>query len=231
MSATERLEILLLDAGADWVLYLLGALLFVALVIFVERLLEYRAARVDVHALAKRIDALLSSDARDQAIEELSRSRSVAASVAKAGLRLAYRGIEASKSAMQSAAALERSRLQRHLSYLGTIGSNAPFVGLFGTVVGIIHAFDELGQVDPTQAASQLASQSVMLAVGEALVATAVGILVAIPSIAAYNFLQRRVSAIIAQTEVLANLVLAYLSPTAEPGTAPAPEPKEETAP
>src|SRR5207248_7240005 len=136
------------------------------------------------------------------------------ATIAAAGLRLAPRGPEAVDKAMQSAVALERGRLEKRLVFLGTVGSNAPFVGLFGTVIGIIHAFEELGHAAPghaAAAASQVASAAVMSSIAEALVATAVGILVALPAIAAFNYLQRRAATLLGASDVLANLVLAYL--------------------
>jgi biopolymer transport protein ExbB len=95
------------------------------------------------------------------------------------------------------------------------VGNNAPFVGLFGTVVGVIHAFEELGHAAPAHAAAstgQAASQAVMASIAEALVATAVGILVALPAVAAYNYLQRQVVSLLSGTEVLSNLVLAYIA-------------------
>jgi biopolymer transport protein ExbB len=120
---------------------------------------------------------------------------------------------------MQSAAALERGRLERWLAYLGTVGNNAPFIGLFGTVIGIIGAFEELGHAAPghgaggsAAAAAQVASQVVMSRIAEALVATAAGILVALPAIAAFNYFQRRIASLLSGTDVLSNLVLAYLS-------------------
>jgi len=212
MNSTETLKHVLLRFGTDWVLWLLGLLSLVSIVLILERWLYYRSCRGNVKALAEKLDERLSLGEKDPAIQDLKRSRSVAASVAAAGLRLAPRGVLSAREAMQSAAALERSRLQKGLSYLGTIGNNAPFVGLFGTVIGVIHAFEELGHREAAKAAGQVASQTVMSAVAEALVATAVGILVAIPAVAAYNFLQRRVAEILSETEVLSSLVLAYLS-------------------
>jgi biopolymer transport protein ExbB len=227
MGTTETLKHVLLRFGADWVLWLLGALSLASLVLVLERWLYYRSCRGDVRALAEELDGRLSRDEREAAVVDLKRSGSVAASVAAAGLRLAARGAQAAREGMQSAAALARSRLQKRLSYLGTIGNNAPFVGLFGTVIGVIHAFEELGHGDAAKAvgtaAGQVASQAVMSAVAEALVATAVGILVAIPAVAAYNFLQRRVAEILAETEVLSSLVLAYLSDEAAPSVASTP--------
>ena len=151
-------------------------------------------------------------------------SASVAARVADAGLRLADRGGDPADKAMQSAAALERGRLERWLAFLATVGNNAPFVGLFGTVVGVIHAFEELGHAAPghgAPAAGQVASQAVMASIAEALVATAVGILVALPAVAAYNYLQRRVVSLLSGTEVLTNLVLAYIADDGRRPSAP----------
>jgi biopolymer transport protein ExbB len=119
---------------------------------------------------------------------------------------------------MQSAMSIERSLLEARLAYLGTLGNNAPFIGLFGTVIGIILAFNELGKAQGG-GNGQLASQAVMGSIAEALVATAVGILVALPAVAAYNFFQRWMSTLLADAEALSNLVLAYLC--AEPDTAP----------
>src|SRR5205823_13237405 len=82
----------------------------------------------------------------------------------------------------------ERPHYERSLSFLGTLGSNAPFVGLFGTVLGIIKAFHDLGQMAVKGAAIQ---QTVMRGISEALVATAVGLAVALPAVAAYNVFTR----------------------------------------
>ena len=116
---------------------------------------------------------------------------------------------------MQSAMAAERKALEARLAYLGTLGNNAPCVGLLGTVIGVILAFEQLGQATGAAgggAASQVASAAVMAAIAEALVATAVGIGVALPAVAAYNYLQRRIAAMLDDAETLSNLVLAYLA-------------------
>ena len=84
-----------------------------------------------------------------------------------------------------------RMRLEKNLSVLGTLGNNAPFIGLFGTVLGIIKAFHDMG--------GQMAEsgiQAVSHGLSEALVATAVGLLVAIPSVLFFNFFQRKVRVI-----------------------------------
>lgn len=233
MFNVERIQNLFLHAGAGWVLWALALLSVATLVIAIERWLLYRAVDVDLRAEAERLDARLAAGQVDEAIVELGRSRSVAANIAAFGLRLASRGPEAVDKAMLSAAALERGRLEKRLAFLGTVGSNAPFVGLFGTVIGIIHAFEELGHAAPAHggaAAAQVASQAVMSSIAEALVATAVGILVALPAISAYNYLQRRVAELLGGTEVLSNLILAYLVERHAPSPSPSSSSSQEAA-
>lgn len=103
-----------------------------------------------------------------------------------------YRRARENRDALRTALADDgedglRVHLERNLTVLASIGSNAPFIGLFGTVLGIIRAFHELSG-DLTGGADV-----VMGAISEALVATAVGIFVAIPALAAYNGFMRRV--------------------------------------
>jgi biopolymer transport protein ExbB len=218
VNSVDAIKQVLLRSGASWVLWLLGVALVAAVAVIVERLLFYRTRDCDLRALARRLGAHLAGRDFDAAVEELGRSKSVAAAIAAAGLELAAAGPAAADKAMQSAAALERRGLERWLAYLGTLGNNAPFVGLFGTVIGVIGAFDKLGEGTGGGAgaggAAQVASHLIMASIAEALVATAVGILVALPAVVAFNYFQRRVASLLAGTEVLSNLVLAYLSRT-----------------
>ncbi len=217
MNPIEAIKYVLIRSGATWVLWLLGALSVISIAITVERWFFYRSRSADLAGLARRLDERLRASRFEEAIDELTRSRSVAAAIAAADLRLADRGPAAADKAMQSATALERNRLERYLAYLGTLGNNAPFVGLFGTVVGVVGAFEELGHAAPghgggAAAASQAASQAVMSSIAEALVTTAIGIVVALPAVAAYNYYQRRIASMLSGSEALSNLVLAYLS-------------------
>jgi len=90
----------------------------------------------------------------------------------------------------------ERRHLEGRLLWLGTLGNNAPFVGLFGTVLGVIKAFHDLAE-------SGSGPEVVMAGLSEALVATAVGLLVAIPAVLAYNFLQKKLRDLLNETEAL----------------------------
>ncbi len=108
-----------------------------------------------------------------------------------------YRRVARDVDALRAANATEgegglRVRLEANLTFLASVGSNAPFVGLFGTVLGIIRAFHDLvGNVHG-------GADVVMTGISEALVATAVGIFVAIPALAAYNAFQRKVDQLLA---------------------------------
>jgi biopolymer transport protein ExbB len=216
VNTVDAFKQVLLRSGASWVLWILAVSLVVTVAITVERWFFYRRREGDLQALAWRLGAHLADRDFDAAAKELGQSRSVAAAIAAAGLELAHGGPAAADRAMQSAAALERRGLERWLAYLGTLGNNAPFVGLFGTVVGVIGAFEELGRGrgggPGTAGAGQVASQLMMGSIAEALVATAAGILAALPAVIAFNYFQRRVASLLAGTEVLSNLVLAYLS-------------------
>jgi biopolymer transport protein ExbB len=221
MNTIDTIKHLFVEFGAGWVLWLLFGLSALSVVVSVERWLFFRAKSEGVRQLFAKLDGFLSKGAFDAALDALGSARSVSAAVARAGLRLAPRGVQAADKGMQSALALERKGLENRLSYLGTLGNNAPFIGLFGTVIGVILAFEELGQAtssEGTGAASQVASAAVMSAIAEALVATAVGIAVALPAVALYNYFQRRLAVLLDDAEALANLLLAYLAaPAARP--------------
>jgi biopolymer transport protein ExbB len=210
MSTVEAIKNFFLQTGAEWVLWLLFALSFISIAIVIERVLVFRKKSGDIKQLADKLDRHLAAGDLEQARAALREENSVCARVADAGLKLAERGPQTAEKGMQSAMAVERSLLEARLAYLGTLGNNAPFIGLFGTVIGVILAFDELGKVQ-SAAAGQGASSVVMGSIAEALVATAVGIAVALPAVAAYNFFQRWISTMLADAEALSSLVLAYL--------------------
>ena len=235
MNAVDTVKQALLASGAGWILWFLGALSAASLAFAAERWWYLRGRAGNLEELARRLDAALGAGDFARAGTVLNESRAVAARVAGAGLRLRERGAAAAEKAMQSATALERTRLERGLAFLATVGNNAPFVGLFGTVVGVIHAFEELGHDAAGRGAATSAghapSQAVMASIAEALVATAVGIAVALPAVATYNYLQRRVASLLAGSDVLTNLVLAYMTTTAsdarDGGSSPGRVPEE----
>jgi biopolymer transport protein ExbB len=205
----EAMKAVFLGSGAAWVLWFLLALSLVTVAIAVERALFFRGQRGDLAALARHLEARLGTGDLSGARGELEGARALAARVADAGLRVAHLGPAAAEKAMAGACALERERLEARLAFLGTLGNNAPFVGLFGTVIGVIQAFEALGAGQT--GSGQAVSQAVMAGIAEALIATAVGIGVALPAVALYNYFQRRIAGLLAGTEAVTNVVLAHL--------------------
>ncbi len=201
--------------GAEWVMWVLVGLSFISVSIMVERGRYFRSLRDDLDALAAGLEARLRADDVAGAQQMLQRSPSPAAFVALAGLREVARGAEAADCVMIGTLARVKRELERRLAFLNTVGNNAPFVGLFGTVIGIIQAFDALkppAGVRGAAAAAAAASATgrVMGTIAEALVATAIGLLVAIPAVAGYNLFQRRIKSLLTDTEALSQLVLAH---------------------
>jgi biopolymer transport protein ExbB len=219
MNLVEWLQKLMTNFGAGWVMYLLIALSVVSVAVMLERGWFYWSLRDDIAKLAKQLREHLHVGDLDGAVKRMETSPSAEAAVVVAGLLEADRGPKAAEEAMQGAAALQRMKLERRLAFLGTLGNNAPFIGLLGTVIGVVQAFEALGQQNESAqaAASAMAPQVVMTAIAEALIATAVGLAVAIPAVVMYNVFQRHSRAILANTEALSRVLLAHL--VAEPPT------------
>ena len=221
LTLIELLKHALLDLKASWVMWILLGLSVLDLFLIVERAVYLRSIRDDIPKLADELGLLLRGGRVREALMRMQESRSPEAAVAMAGLRHADLGPASAEKAMAGAQALQRVRLERGLAILGTVGNNAPFLGLLGTVIGVIEAFEILGQ--PVQGTTALAPQAIMSSIAEALVATAVGLFVAIPAVAAFNYFQRRIQTAGANTEALSNVVLAHLSAELPPLEPPQP--------
>lgn len=194
--------------GAEWVLWLLVILGVASFVVFFERTLFLRRHAVDAEALrVKLLDRLGQGDI-DGIVTDLSAHPGMEARVLGYGLREAERGPEAVVELCRGAIGMERIRYERGLALLGTIGSNAPFIGLFGTVMGVIMAFDQLRGLGGQSAD---ASSAVMGAIAEALIATGVGLLVAIPAIIFFNVLKSSVKRRASSTQLLVETAAAML--------------------
>ncbi len=191
--------------GAEWVMWLLVFLSVLSVSIMVERWRWYRARRVDIDTLTKDLRDFAARGDIDGATKRYGSSGAMEAVVGLAGVREAAHGADATAEAMLAARAAERPQHERGLAFLGTLGNNAPFIGLFGTCLGVIQAFDDLAKH------SELGERSVMSGVSESLVATAVGLLVALPAVVAFNSFQRRVRLMSAQTDAVAHSILAEL--------------------
>jgi biopolymer transport protein ExbB len=221
MNLVEWLEQIMVGFGAGWVLWLMIALSVISVAIILERAWFFNSLRDDLTTLARDLRNALEKSV-DAARKRMEASPSAEAAVVVAGLAMVDRGPDAAEEAMAGAAALQRMKLEKRLAYLATLGNNAPFIGLFGTVIGVIGAFKALGDTAETplaEAATQaMAPAQVMSSISEALVATAVGIAIAIPAVAANNYFQRMTKRTLANTEALTKVLLAHMK--AEPSPA-----------
>jgi biopolymer transport protein ExbB/biopolymer transport protein TolQ len=168
--------------------------------VMIDRWMAFSAARKQSRAFAPQVAGALKNGNIEEAIKIAERNKkSHLAKVVVAGLQefkahgestdIPGETIEASKRALERAEAIVHAELKRGLGSLATIGSTAPFVGLFGTVVGILNAFRGIA----TSKATGLAA--VAGGISEALVTTAVGLFVAIPAVMMFNYLTGRVEA------------------------------------
>ncbi|MEO6776018.1 MAG: MotA/TolQ/ExbB proton channel family protein [Kofleriaceae bacterium] len=200
---TEILD-LMLRAGSRWVLWLLIALSLGALAVIIERIWFFIQERRPEAQIKKAVEAL-HQGSPEAALKALAGARSMEAIVLRSCIARAAEGPEAVDEHRAAIVELERQRYEKRLAFLGTLGNNAPFIGLFGTVLGIIRAFHDL-------AGSTLQGTSaVMSGIAEALVATGVGLLVALPAVAAYNAFTRHVEASANAADAAAHEVLAFL--------------------
>ncbi len=206
--------------GAEWVLWLLVSLSVVSFALMVERWLYFVRTRIDADELATRLDAQFRARNLQGAWQLVRETHTscIESAVVAAGLIALRNGAQAASEAMQSVKARMRPALDANLSILATIGSNAPFVGLLGTVLGIINAAHQL-----TAGATQNNPGGVMSGVFEALVATAVGLFVAIPAVVAYNVFQRKVRKRLAGVDSLAHLILSSARIETRPVAPPVP--------
>lgn len=188
--------------GTYWILWLLAGLSVAAVAVIIERAIMFLLTRDEQQRLQKELRDLLAVDQIHEARRRLEQSRSFEARIAAAGLLA--RGPGGAEERMLSESQSARLDMERNLTYLGTLGNNAPFVGLLGTVIGIIGAFHQLGN-GVGQISSGLMSQ-----IGEALIATAIGLLVALPAVASYNLFQRLITARLGRADALGHDVLAY---------------------
>lgn len=209
MSLTDKfLQFALL--GAEWVLWLLVALSVISVYVMIERAIFFRSISGADGKVRRPLIAALADGDLGKAKKLVADSTGVGARIVREMLGVSDKGKDAMEAAMNAVRPEERLRLEKNLSFLGTLGANAPFIGLFGTVLGIIQAFRDLAK-SGLQASGEHTTR-IMGGISEALVATAVGLLVAIPAVVAYNLFQRRVKRTLGEAESLANSSLTFLA-------------------
>ncbi len=190
---------------SEWVLYLLLSLSLLSVAVMVERWFFYRRRKVDFEGLKGDFAKALDKGDFDAAAKLLAKHDCLETNVTLAGLRGYDKGPESVEDLIAGAMSRGKAEYERRLSILATLASNSPYIGLFGTVLGIVRSFKEMSK-DLAHASS-----GVMAGIAEALVATAVGLLVAIPAVVAYNVFKGMVKDAVTNTEGLTRVLMAEL--------------------
>ena len=193
----------LVALGATWVLWVLVGLSVLAFAVILERLVFFISTNANSAALRVQLNRSLTRKNLSQVKRRLDESPSLEARIVGAGVGASC--VQEAEERMAAEAQMQRLRSEKNLAFLGTLGNNAPFIGLLGTVVGIIGAFDQL------DASGGQLTTGLMTEIGEALIATAVGLLVALPAVAAYNAFQRAISVRLSRGDALGRELIAHL--------------------
>jgi biopolymer transport protein TolQ len=188
------------DAG---VLYLLIALSFMSLYIIAERYFVLNKISKSSRLQRDRLEQALNKG-DDLAELELDPTSIEAKIWSRSQQHIKKFGVAGLEETFSTFIQFEQPKLEKSLTFLATVGSNSPYIGLFGTVLGIMKSFNDLAQ------ASSAGQQTVMAGISAALIATAAGLLVAIPSVLAYNFFQKQVKSIVGGVETFKEAALAH---------------------
>jgi len=198
----------LADLGAEWVMWLLLGLGCVSVLVIVERIWLFQSTRIDVTGMARKLLQAFDKNDLEKAKAVVSRARSMEERVLCEALSMYNGGAEAVEEIAMASIIREKQRYERAISILGTVGSNAPFIGLLGTVIGVILSFAELGR-NPKGGLEVVGP-----GISEALVATAVGLLIAIPAVVSFNWMKNMMKKRVGDTDFLCRLVIANLKRT-----------------
>ncbi|HZJ64109.1 MAG TPA: MotA/TolQ/ExbB proton channel family protein [Kofleriaceae bacterium] len=191
--------------GANWVLWLLIVLSVISVGVMIDRALWLRNRDTDTERFTRELRGAFDRGELDHLQTKYIGDTSVPIQVGLRGLSVRDKGPDAVAEAMHSERARWRRAADRNLIVLGTLGNNVPFVGLFGTVLGVINAFQHLA------VKSADAEKETLTTIAEALSATAIGLLVAIPAVIAFNFFSRKVRVIMGGADEVAHAVLSLV--------------------
>jgi len=198
--------------GANWVLWLLIALSVISVGVMIDRALWLRRRDTDTERFTRELRGAFERGELDRLTAKYLDDPAIPVQVGLRGLAVRAHGAQAAAEAMHGERARWRRAADRNLIVLGTLGNNVPFVGLFGTVLGVINAFQHLA------VKSAEAEKETLSTIAEALSATAIGLLVAIPAVIAFNFFSRKVRVMMGGADEVAHAVLSLVHGAAHDG-------------
>lgn len=206
MNLTQEFLKFALATGAQWVMYVLIFCSILNLAVIIDRIVFFQRLRGDFSDFIKNLtDRLNSKEPLESTKAWCSGQKMLEASVAAVGLEKSAISERAAEESMNAVMIAAKTKLEKGIIILGTLGNNTPFIGLFGTIIGIMQAFHALSQGE------NAGPELVMSSIAEALAATAVGILVAVPAVIGYNFFNRAVKKKMANSDTTARIVLTHI--------------------
>ena len=191
---------------SSWVLILMGTLSIVVVALAIERWFYFQKTKMDSEAFMEKIKGFIVDGSYKEAVEYCKTFKGNVASVVRYGLENRQFPREENDKLMEARRMEERLNLDRYLDILGTLGNTAPFMGLLGTVLGIMQAFKDLANT--TEAGPEV----VMVGISEALIATAAGLAVAIPAVIIFNIYMKRVKIISVEMDAVSKKLLVLLA-------------------
>ncbi|MEQ1875806.1 MAG: MotA/TolQ/ExbB proton channel family protein [Bdellovibrionia bacterium] len=193
------------EASAHGILYFMGLLSVVSIAIMIERFFALKKLSASSSGMSAGFRSVIHSQDFKEIEKYTEANGTLEAKALGYGLSFVKtHGSEGLNEIFDSYKTVEKPDLEKNLNLLGTIASNAPYIGLLGTVMGIMKAFNDLAN-SPGQG-----NEVVMAGIAHALVSTAVGLAVAIPAVAAFNYFQKRVGLVLGNIDAARDLCLAY---------------------
>jgi biopolymer transport protein TolQ len=193
------------EASAQGILYLMGFMSVISITIMIERYFALKKITSNSSGVAVGLKALIEAKDLEQIVKISEDTQSLEGRALEHGLTFVKtHGASGLDELINSFKIIEKPALEKNLNLLGTIASNAPYVGLLGTVMGIMKAFNDLATA-PGQG-----NEVVMAGIAHALVSTAIGLAVAIPAVVAFNYYQKKVGLVLGNIDAARDLCLAY---------------------
>jgi biopolymer transport protein ExbB len=161
-----------------------------SLTVILERVIYYfKNSRINRADFMVKLKTLLKNEGCETALKFCEGTKAPFARVSAEGIKMADSGLKSLENAMERQISLEVKDLEKYTNILGTIGGTVVYIGLFGTVLGIIKAFQDIA----LSAGVGAGMSAVITGIAEALISTATGIFIAVPSVMAYNFLMKKI--------------------------------------
>lgn len=187
--------------GGDWILLLLLLLSCISIAFIIERYIIFSRWENETLKLWQAFNRCLCDKRLEDVQKDSINLQTPLKNLVNVAMEVFPFGAKKIEGALEAEKILIKLALDKRLAFLGTLGSNAPFIGLFGTVIGIVHAFRVLGTTGHGGA-------QIMAAIAEALVATALGLFVAIPCTISYNYFKKKEANLMAYADAMTHLIL-----------------------